>query len=220
MVKQFIVAVLLGLVWIGLAAVDTPPMLPEPTENPPSQETIKERLSPPPMPDNPTQADFGAQVYYQVCMACHGDRGQGLTKEWRAVWEEDSNCWKSECHAPNHPPQGFEIPKTCCKAVLGPTALVRFDNAQELHTYLEASMPWWNPGYLKPEEYWQLTAFLLRAQDVLPIGVTLDETNASVFHLHPATPLQRDPRPGILLLSLILALAGGVLVVAQRTDRR
>ena len=40
----------------------------------------------PVMPDDPELVDIGADVYYQICLACHGDWGQGLTDEWRATW--------------------------------------------------------------------------------------------------------------------------------------
>lgn len=67
-----------------------------------------DRLSAPPVSDNPTQLECGAYHYAQVCMACHGDKGQGLTEEWRAAWgEKEQNCWQSKCHAGNHPPEGF-----------------------------------------------------------------------------------------------------------------
>jgi hypothetical protein len=39
-------------------------------------------------------------------------------------------------------------------------------------------MPWWKPGYLKPEEYWQLTAFLLKANGIDPGIIPLDQKNA------------------------------------------
>ncbi len=160
---------------------------------------ITDRLAAPVLPPHPSQADLGAQVYYQVCMACHGDKGQGLTDEWRAVWGEDSFCWNRECHGSNPPPQGFSFPRTCCKAVIGPGTLVTYKNGQELFNYIVTTMPWWNPGYLKREEYWELTAFLLRAHNALPAGVTVDEHNAYVFKLHPTAPLPGDLRPQVSL---------------------
>ncbi len=52
-----------------------------------------DRLAEPTLPANPSQADLGAVVYWLSCMVCHGDRGQGLTEEWRAVaGQEDMNC--------------------------------------------------------------------------------------------------------------------------------
>ena len=184
----------------------------------PTPTPVVDRLAAPPMPAKPAQADDGAYVYYQVCMACHGDRGQGLTDEWRAVWEEDANCWTSKCHGPQHPPNGFAFPKTS-SPVIGPGALAGFDNAEDLHAYLVETMPWWNPGYLKPEEYWQLTAFLLRAHDALPKDVTLEPGIAAVFSLHPPAPPPGDERPAILLVTAVLAAAAGVLAIQDRLRR-
>ena len=43
-----------------------------------------ERLARPPMSDPPTQIELGHAEYWMSCMVCHGDRGQGLTEEWRS----------------------------------------------------------------------------------------------------------------------------------------
>jgi len=179
----------------------------------------EDRLSEPPTPDTPSQADLGAHVYYQVCMACHGDMGQGLTDEWRDVWSEDRNCWKSKCHAANHPPQGFAIEKTCCPEVLGYDVLLGFDNAQELFTYNSESMPWWSPGYLTKEEYWQVTAFMMRSQGVLPDDVTLNEGNAFAFNIRPTSPLPRDHKPDVLFVSGVLTLVAGLLIIQRRISK-
>jgi hypothetical protein len=173
-----------------------------------------DRLAAPPLPNNPSQADLGAQVYYQVCMACHGDRGQGLTEEWREEWGEDSYCWQSGCHGPDHPPWGFSFPKTCCPPVLEGTLLTRFNNAQELFQYLVETMPWWNPGYLTTEQYWQLTAFLVREHGGLPANVELEPANAVIFNLHPNVLPPGDIRPQMIVVACLLALAAG-LVLAQ-----
>jgi len=125
-----------------------------------------DRLDPPPTVYPPTQADVGAQVYWFRCMVCHGDRGQGLTEEWRNAWDPSHrNCWQSRCHASNHPPEGFQLPYYA-PPVIGPGTLARFATLADLHGYLAAQMPWQAPGSLPPEEYWQLAAFLARANGV------------------------------------------------------
>jgi len=126
------------------------------------------------MPADPDQADQGALVYYYNCMVCHGDRGQGLTDEFRSLWSPgDRNCWQAKCHGANHPPDGFEIVRYV-PPVVGEGTLARSLNAQQLHSYLRTTMPWQTPGRLSDEEYWQLTAFLLRENGVLesdePLG--------------------------------------------------
>jgi len=138
-----------------------------------------DRLARPTLPANPAQADLGGQVYYMVCMACHGDQGQGLSPEWVEAWGLGENaCWQSKCHASNHPPEGFELPKYI-PAVVSPGVVNRFANALELHDYLQATMPWQAPGTLTAEEYWQLTAYLVRANGLDPGPAPLDEQSAA-----------------------------------------
>ena len=55
----------------------------------------------------------------------------------------------------------------------------RFANALELHDYLQAQMPWQAPGTLTAEEYWQLTAYLVRLNGLDPGPVPLDEQSAA-----------------------------------------
>ena len=205
------------LVGSAIAASDEPTPEPDSEEESRQPVPITDRLAPPVLPENPSQADKGARVYYGVCMACHGDRGQGLTEEWRAVWEEDGNCWQSGCHGPDYPPGvGFSIPETCCLPVLGPNTLLRYDNGQELYDYITQTMPWWNPGYLKTEEFWQVTAFLMREHNAITDEITLDHSNASSFSVNPASPPPGDLRQEALVVSGMLAATAGVLVWQNR----
>lgn len=141
----------------------------------------------PPFPENATQADRGAEIYRLVCQSCHGDRRQGLTADWIATWpEQDQNCWTSKCHAANHPPDGFELPHTV-PALGGAGALRPFSTALDLYQYIHDNMPWHNPGSLTDEQYWQLSAFLLREQGITALALPLDEKSAANLRLHPET---------------------------------
>ncbi len=125
-----------------------------------------ERLEPPAISDPPTQIELGHLEYWMSCMVCHGDRGQGLTEEWRTVLDPaDMNCWQSRCHAANHPPNGFQLPRTS-PLVIGPGALTGYKTAQDLYEYLRVKMPWSFPGLFQDVQYWQLTAYLLDANGV------------------------------------------------------
>lgn len=126
----------------------------------------QDRLDHPAMSDPPTQIELGHSEYWMSCMVCHGDRGQGLTEEWRSVLDpEDMNCWQSKCHAANHPPEGFQIPRTS-PMVMGPGALLGYKTAEDLFEYLREDMPWPFPGLFQDDQYWQLTAYLLDANEV------------------------------------------------------
>jgi cytochrome c len=114
------------------------------------------------MPANPSPVERGRELYYYHCMACHGDRGQGLTDEWRAVWVEDhQNCWARGCHAGRHGDEGFPIPRTVPPVAGVPGALARFATPDDLYDYLRLAQPPQEPGRLSDAEYRALAAFLL-----------------------------------------------------------
>lgn len=121
-----------------------------------------DRLAEPTLPASPSQADHGAQVYWLSCMPCHGDKGQGLTDEFRKTYPpEEEYCWESGCHGPNPYESGFTLPKKI-PAVIGETTLAKFADAAQLNAYIRATMPFWKPGSLSEEEAWRVTAFILR----------------------------------------------------------
>ncbi len=121
------------------------------------------RMAPPPMSDPPTHLEWGHYNYWLSCMVCHGDRGQGLTDEWRTAGNADGeNCWQARCHAASHPPEGFDLPRVV-PPVIGQYALLRFQTVGDLRTYLQETMPWYAPGLLDDETYWQLATYLAHA---------------------------------------------------------
>ncbi|MER3543098.1 MAG: hypothetical protein C4311_00480 [Chloroflexota bacterium] len=152
----------------------------------------------------PAQRDFGAQVYIRRCSTCHGDKGQGLTLEWRQTWPEThQNCSTPKCHGRQHPPDGFEIKDNYAPAVIGPGTLTRFRTAQDLFTFISTTMPMHAPGSLTQDEYWALTAFLLAAHGVPADSVPLDSATASRIALASGTgdeslPALPDVQGGVL----------------------
>lgn len=101
--------------------------------------------------------------YWLNCMVCHGDRGQGLTDEFRTLYPpEEQTCWQSGCHGARPYENGFTLP-TAIPPVIGIQApLNKFADASVLYAFLSSAMPWHKPASLEPEVYWRLTAFLLR----------------------------------------------------------
>jgi mono/diheme cytochrome c family protein len=217
MALLFICAAFL-LVTPPLANADAPPT-PRPTRLPtplPGGGMVPAWMTPP-VPGS-TQAEAGAVVYYYRCMACHGDRGQGLTVEWRAQWDvEHQNCARSGCHGARHPPEGFTFPKNFAPALVGDNTLSRYENAQSLFDFISARMPYQSPGALAQDEYWQLVAFLLSRRGIHAPRV--DESNAKGVFLHASPP---PPGAPLALFFGSILIAGTVVagLVLRRTKRR
>ena len=135
------------------------------------------------LPPNAAQIDYGHEIYRLVCSACHGDIGQGLTPEWRSTWApEDQNCWQSKCHAPNHPPEGFILP--IAPAINNLTKRSTFTTALQLQAYIHAAMPWYKPGGLTDERAWQVTAYVLKLNNI-DAGPALNAETAAKIRLAP-----------------------------------
>lgn len=137
-----------------------------------------ERLAEPTLPAAPSQADHGAQDYWLYCLPCHGERGQGLTDEFRETYPPDEmDCWQSGCHGKRPYENGFTLP-TKVPAVIGQSTLARFSDAAQLYTYIRVAMPFWKPGSLTEEQAWRVTAFTLRENRLWDDKTELNAENA------------------------------------------
>jgi mono/diheme cytochrome c family protein len=173
-----------------------------------------DRLAQPTLPAEPSQADKGAQVYWLSCLPCHGDKGQGLTQEFIQTYpEEDHNCWASGCHGNNPYESGFTIPKTI-PAVISAGTLQKFPNALALHSYISATMPFWKPGSLSNDEAWQVTAFVLRENNLWTASEELSESNAALISLGVSPtpeatfqPVEPADQSSLTLLVLVGSIA-------------
>jgi len=141
-----------------------------------------DRLAEPDLPENPTQVEIGENLYYHHCMPCHGDYGQGLTDEFRAVWVDDhQNCWAGGCHGGRSDDGGFPIPKYVPAVIVSESvsALQKFITNEDLYNFLIQKHPPKSPGVLEDHEYWALTAFLLaksgRLSSEMILGAEVDE---------------------------------------------
>jgi len=166
---------------------------PEPTQQP-----MSDRLATPVLGESPTQVDSGRYLYYFHCMPCHGDRGQGLTDEWRLAWVDDhQNCWARGCHTGKPELTSFYIPRSVPAVSGSPEALGHFQTAEQLFTFLRETQPPQRPGALSDSEYWALTAFLLHENGRLSPNVEIGPKAAG----HVAWKV------GILVAALALLLA-------------
>jgi hypothetical protein len=179
----------------------------------------------------PTQGGHGHDLFYIYCMPCHGDRGQGLTDEFRnrQYPPEDTNCWKSGCHGNRPYDNGFILPKTV-PALIGANTLTKFATARNMFDFMRTAMPFNKPGSLSQEQYLQLLAFLLEQNNLVPAGVQLAPDSLQQIALRPkqmpTSPASTaDALPdgsasvmiGIILLLGIVVLA--VLIILRRSRR-
>ncbi len=145
-----------------------------------------DRLARPTLPSLPSQADYGAQIYWLSCLPCHGERGQGLTEEFRQTYPpEDRNCWKSGCHGERPYEGGFQLPQNV-PALIGKGTIEKFSTAASLQAYIRAAMPYWKPGSLSDEDAWRVTAFLLRENGFWEGSIELNSQNAAAVVLDPS----------------------------------
>jgi len=140
-----------GYLMLVAPAVLAQSLIPTPTYDP---------LAEPVLPDDPTEFDLGHNLFWHWCMPCHGDQGQGLTDEWRSVWEEDhQNCWDRGCHGGRREDLGFPIPKHV-PAVMDDQQLSKFSSVDALYEFLKSTHPPQSPGALTDDEYHNISVYL------------------------------------------------------------
>jgi mono/diheme cytochrome c family protein len=138
--------------------------VPTPTPTP-------DRLAEPAVPENPTQYEQGRHLYWMNCMPCHGDKGQGLTDEFRGLWVDDhQNCWGRGCHGGRQGDEGFPLPRTIPAVISSSGDLLPYATGDQLFEYLHTTHPPQHPGYLPEDEYWAITVYVLTENKRLPPG--------------------------------------------------
>lgn len=176
-----------------------------------------DRLAEPTLPASPSQADYGAQEYWLNCSPCHGDKGQGLTDEFRQQYPpEDQNCWTSHCHGKITYENGFTIP-TAVPQLVGTGSLTKFRTAANLYGFIRFAMPLQRPGALEEEQYYRIVSFLLRQNGLIDNNTTVDASNAEtiiVSNAAPsATPPQTEVRTGSVGTVLFASIGTFILLV-------
>ena len=135
----------------------------------PSPTATYDPLVEPFVPENPSEYELGRNWYWHHCMPCHGDVGQGLTDDFRAVWpEEHQNCWGRGCHTGHREDMGFPIP-TIVPPLVTDEKLAQFSSLQALYEYLKATHPPQHPGYLQDEQYRAIALYVFALND-RPLG--------------------------------------------------
>jgi mono/diheme cytochrome c family protein len=196
-----------GLVLVGLLVLSATILLSSrkaaPTEPlSPATPQIGDRLAEPPLPANPTEYEWGRYLYWLNCMPCHGDRGQGLTAEFRSLYVEDQNCWARGCHAGHVGDQGFPIPLTVPAIISANGTLPPFATADALFKYLRTTHPPQHPGILPDDQYWAISDYLLVQNKRLSPGQVLGPGAQTMGHKE----FWRFATVGVLLLLAVVVV--------------
>lgn len=176
-------------------------------------------LEQPPLPPNPTEYELGRYLYWQHCMPCHGDRGQGLTDEFRGVWVEDhQDCWSRGCHSGKYANDSFYIP-TIVPALVKSDDLAYFASQQELFDYLKTTHPPQDPGFLEEDEYRALALFVFSMNDRLTASPMPSPSVTPTPSLPPSSRLNQLPSfVPLILIGFILVFI--MVILHKRTNVR
>jgi cytochrome c len=175
-----------------------------------------------PLPANPTELELGANLYWHWCMPCHGDVGQGLTDEFRGIWEPDhQNCWGRGCHAGHEGDMGFPIP-TVVPAIVVEDELAQFSSLQTLADYLKATHPPQRPGILENKEYHAIAAyvFTLNQRTLIESTSTAIPSPSSTASLIPPKEeaiSSPGPNSGLIASGILLLLAILIIVLVRKS---
>lgn len=117
----------------------------------------------------------GAALYQALCAACHGARGEG-TRDFPALVGGRGSL-------------GGASP------VL--TVGSYWPYATTLWDYVRRAMPYLSPGSLSTDQVYALTAFLLRANEIVPPELVLTETTLPRVQMPNRDGFTADPRPDV-----------------------
>lgn len=167
-------------------------------------------LAQPELPPNPSDLEMGRYLFWRHCMPCHGDVGQGLTDEFRALWEDHQDCWESGCHGGKRGDEGFPIP-TVIPSIVREDHLRQFASEQELFEYLKATHPPQYPGHLENDEYHSITSLVFTLNERLDEEDVNIPTSSPVPTITPPpsiTPVSSPQRDNRLAAPILLAGLG------------
>lgn len=133
------------------------------------------------LPPGKGSATDGEALFATQCASCHGARGEGQPPRYPALVGRDPRA------------ANFEFGKDPnLKRTIGdywPYATTVFD-------YVRRAMPQMAPGSLTNDDLYAITAYLLAANQVIPMTATLDATSLAAVKMPSALRFVRDDRRG------------------------
>ncbi len=133
------------------------------------------------LPTGSGSVDAGATIFAAKCASCHGAKGEGMAPAYPALIGRDpkgenfvfSTDWKITRTIGNYWPYATTV----------------FD-------YVRRAMPQTAPGSLTNDEVYALTAYLLAANQVIPMNTTLDAAGLRAVKMPYVDRFVRDDRRG------------------------
>ena len=133
------------------------------------------------LPAGSGTAALGADIYQKKCSMCHGPKGLGMPPAFPLLISRDPKA------------EGFKfasdpkLPKSIGN--YWPDATTVFD-------YVRRAMPLLQPGSLTNDEVYSLTAYLLAANEVIPMSATLDSASLTQVKMPYRDKFVVDDRRG------------------------
>lgn len=123
----------------------------------------------------------GQAIFAQRCASCHGANGEGIPPQYPRLVGRDPRF------------ENFVFAKE-------PGAVRTIGNywpyASTVFDYIRRAMPQTAPGSLTNDEVYALTAYLLAANRVIPMGASLDAASLAAVRMPYADRFVRDNRRG------------------------
>jgi cytochrome c len=122
----------------------------------------------------------GAELYQQKCAQCHGPKGQGMGGFYPAVVGRE-------------PREGFPFGRD---PKLVRTVGNYWSHATTLVDYVRRAMPLTGPGSLSNDEVYALAAWILAANEIIPMDAALDSAAVMAVKMPASGRFVPDNRRG------------------------
>ena len=133
------------------------------------------------LPAGSGTAALGADIYQKKCSMCHGPKGLGMPPAFPLLISRDPKA------------EGFKFasdPKL-------PRSIGNYwPDATTVFDYVRRAMPLLQPGSLTNDEVYSLTAYLLAANEVIPMSATLDSASLMQVKMPYRDKFVADDRRG------------------------
>ena len=133
------------------------------------------------LPAGSGTAALGADIYQKKCSMCHGPKGLGMPPAFPLLISRDPKA------------EGFKFasdPKL-------PRSIGNYwPDATTVFDYVRRAMPLLQPGSLTNDEVYALTAYLLAANEVIPMSATLDSASLTQVKMPYRDKFVVDDRRG------------------------